>query len=181
MTDIILRALCDADRPADDSVLLPFEARQKARQRVRLASGRDAGLMLPRGQILRHGSVLTSDCGLRVRVAAAPERVSTVRSADPRQLARAAYHLGNRHVWVEVGDGWLRYLHDHVLDRMLVQLGLLVQVETQRFEPEGGAYAHDAHHHDAGHAHSHDHDHDHDDHHHQPAAAPAAAVGPAAR
>jgi urease accessory protein len=149
MTEIILRELADAEAPVDDRVMLPFEARQKARQRVRLASGREAGMMLPRGLVLRHGSVLRGDAGLRVRVEAAPERVSTVRCAGPRSLARAAYHLGNRHVWVEVGDGWLRYLHDHVLDDMVRGLGLEVTVETAPFEPESGAYA--AHRHGHGH------------------------------
>ena len=62
------------------------------------------------------------------------------------KLARAAYHLGNRHVSVQIGAGWLRFLHDHVLDDMVRGLGLVVTLDTQSFEPEAGAYS--------GHAHS---------------------------
>jgi urease accessory protein len=63
-----------------------------------------------------------------------------VRTADLRWLARAAYHLGNRHVALQIGEGWLRYKHDHVLDEMLHGLGLKVAVEQAPFEPEAGAY-----------------------------------------
>jgi urease accessory protein len=83
--------------------------------------------------------------GAAALVCAADERVSTVRAAGAA-LARAAYHLGNRHVAVEVGDAWLRYLHDHVLDQMVRQLGLEVNAESAPFEPEAGAYGADPHH-----------------------------------
>ena len=73
---------------------------------------------------------------------AGPEAVSTVNADDPKALARAAYHLGNRHVAVQVGDGWLRYLADHVLDDMLRGLGLEPKSERAPFEPESGAYGH---------------------------------------
>jgi urease accessory protein len=98
-----------------------------------------------------------------VRVCAAQEAVSTARTADPLKLARACYHLGNRHVPVQVGAGWLRYWHDHVLDDMLVGLGLGVSAELARFEPEGGAYggqvgrAAHGHGHDPGDKHAHSH------------------------
>jgi urease accessory protein len=75
-----------------------------------------------------------------IEIDAASETVSTVRSADHRWLARAAYHLGNRHVALQIGEGWLRYSHDHVLDQMLHGLGLAVTVEQASFEPEAGAY-----------------------------------------
>lgn len=152
---LIFDELRDAtDSAVEDRLELPFEARQKARQKVRLLSGCEAGLKLPRGSVLRGGQVLSGEHGRRVEVVAAPEPVSTVRTSDAEQLARAAYHLGNRHVWVQVGDGWLRYLHDHVLDAMLVGLGLTVVAESAPFEPESGAYA------DHGaHGHSHDHGH----------------------
>ncbi|HXS31813.1 MAG TPA: hypothetical protein VN755_13330, partial [Steroidobacteraceae bacterium] len=83
---------------------------------------------------------------------------------DPQLLARAAYHLGNRHVALQVRASVLCFLHDHVLDDMLRGLGLQVRVETLPFEPEGGAYA--RHEHAHGQAHSHDHDHEHHDHEH---------------
>lgn len=122
---------------------LPFEQRQKSRQRVRLDDGREAAILLPRGTVLRHGDHLRTREGVLIRVVAAPETVSTAFSADAVLLLRAAYHLGNRHVPVQVGAGWLRYLGDHVLDDMLRQLGLDVVVEAAPFQPEAGAYHHE--------------------------------------
>ncbi|MEC7520967.1 MAG: urease accessory protein UreE [Myxococcota bacterium] len=125
---------------------LPFSDRKRSRLRARLTDGREVGLFLPRGTVLRGGDLLRSEDGTVVRVVAAPEPLSTVRSDDARALCRAAYHLGNRHVPVEVGDGWLRYERDHVLDEMVRGLGLEVTLEETGFEPESGAYGH-------GHAH----------------------------
>lgn len=96
--------------------------------------------MLPRGTVLRGGNLLCAENGLVVSVKAADEPVSTVSSTDPQLLSRAAYHLGNRHVAVEVGATWVRYLQDHVLDDMVESLGLKVLHEMQPFEPEAGAY-----------------------------------------
>jgi len=159
MTDLTFTTLTAADTPATDSVSLPFDLRQRARLRVVLASGREAGLKLPRGTILRDGDVLQGSKDQCVRVVAAPETVSTVHCEDPWQLARAAYHLGNRHIWVQVGAGWLRYLHDHVLDDMVQGFGLAVTVEQAPFEPEGGAYTERGGHH---HLHRHEHEHEHE-------------------
>ena len=132
------------------TLTLPFELRQKSRLRVTLDDGREAGLVLARGTLLRGGDLLRADDGTVIAVQAAPESVSTAFADDPVLLLRAAYHLGNRHIAVQVGDHWLRYLHDHVLDHMLEQLGLRVSSEQAAFEPEAGAYG--------GHGHSH-HDH----------------------
>jgi urease accessory protein len=148
---------------ADDSLVLPFDLRSRSRFRAHLASGEEVGVILQRGQVLRGGDRLRTADGRVVAVAAAPESVSTLRCADPRVLARAAYHLGNRHVALQVGDGWLRYRHDHVLDDMARGLGLAVLQEEAPFEPEPGAYAPGAAH---GHDHDHDHDHGHDGHRH---------------
>jgi urease accessory protein len=116
-------------------------------------------VIIERGQVLRGGDRLQADDGTVVEVRAAPETVSTARADDARQLLRAAYHLGNRHVALQLGESWLRYLHDHVLDQMLAGLGLRVWVEAAPFEPESGAYApaHGGHGHDQGHGHSHSH------------------------
>lgn len=158
-------------------LVLPFELRQKSRLRARLSSGEEAGLVLERGTVLRGGDLLRADNGAVIEVVAALETVSTVRETDAMRLARAAYHLGNRHVPVQVGAGWLRYGHDHVLDDMVRGLGLTVLVEQAPFEPEAGAYGHgsrSAHDHgeqahDHGHSHEgirqepeHHHDHSHD-------------------
>lgn len=125
-----------------DRLVLPFHLRQKGRQRARLASGREVGLQMPRGTVLRGGDLLEAATGERVVVVAEPERVSTASTHDRLLLARAAYHLGNRHVHLEVGAGWVRYLHDHVLDEMVEALGLTVLHDLLPFEPEAGAYSH---------------------------------------
>ncbi|MEM8767148.1 MAG: urease accessory protein UreE [Pseudomonadota bacterium] len=169
MTRLIFSELAGDATPENvaDRLILPFHARQKARQRITLASGQEAGLKLPRGTLLRGGDRLLATDGTIIEVQAEAEPVSTVRTGDPQQLARAAYHLGNRHVPVEVGDGWVRYGADHVLDAMLVGLGLAPSAEIAPFEPEGGAYTHGSHSHGAAHNHGHDRDHDHDHDHDQ--------------
>lgn len=124
----------------DGFLSLPIDSRIKSRLKVTLDDGRDAGLFLRRGHILRGGEQLTSQCGLVIEVRAAPEKVSTVYCKDAHLLTRVAYHLGNRHVPLQVEQGWVRYQHDHVLDEMVEGLGAIVTTETAPFEPEGGAY-----------------------------------------
>ncbi|MDQ3035888.1 MAG: urease accessory protein UreE [Myxococcota bacterium] len=157
------------------TLTLPFELRQRSRLRAMLdrdegdAAGggaREVALFLPRGTVLRGGDLLRAVDGTVVIVRAAVESVSTVRGHDPMGLARAAYHLGNRHVPLEVGEGWLRYGHDHVLDDMVRGLGLEVRAEHAPFEPESGAYG-------GHHDHHHDHHHDEEEDGHRHAAARA--------
>ena len=135
------------------TLTLPFEQRTKTRLRVTLDDGSDAGLFLARGSTLRDGDCLASEDGVAVRVRAAPETVSSARCTDPLLFARACYHLGNRHVLLQITSGLLRYRHDHVLDDMLRGLGLEVIVEEAPFEPEPGAYGGPG----TGHVHAHDH------------------------
>jgi urease accessory protein len=138
---------------------LPFDARQKSRLRTRLASGEDAALVLPRGDVLRGGDLVLASDGRVVEVIAAAERVLHVECASATELARCAYHLGNRHVPVEVGKHFLRLAEDHVLEKMLSGLGAKLTHVTAPFEPEAGAYHGNAaggHHHDEDH---HDHEH----------------------
>ncbi|MGQ0592351.1 MAG: urease accessory protein UreE [Gammaproteobacteria bacterium] len=130
---------------ADATLTLSLEARQKSRQRVTLDSGEEMALTLPRGACLRDGDLLCAEDGRVIAVRAAAEAVSTVRTDDPTLLTRAAYHLGNRHVALEIGTGSVRYLEDHVLDAMVEALGLRVERERRPFEPETGAYAGHAH------------------------------------
>ncbi len=137
------------DGTADDRLILPFDQRQKSRLRVTLASGDEAALLLERGTTLRGGDRLRADDGRIVLVVAADEALARVTAADPAALARAAYHLGNRHVKLQVGPGWLRMEQDHVLEHMLEHLGATVAHELAPFEPESGAYG-------GGHAHHHD-------------------------
>lgn len=124
----------------DDTLTLPFEVRQKSRAAVRTDRGVEVGLFLPRGSLLRSGMMLTGVDGYKVRIKAAPEPVSVVRNQDPLLFARACYHLGNRHVSLQILDGELRYLSDHVLDHMLKGIGLEVTHNNLPFEPEAGAY-----------------------------------------
>ena len=139
-----------------DTLTLPFDLRQKARLHATLDSGVEAGLFLERGQVLRGGDVLKSESGDYIQVCAAQEEVSTITCDSAHLFARACYHLGNRHVPLEIASDYLRYQHDHVLDDMLIQLGCKVIHEQAAFEPESGAYANT-------HAHSHSHTHSHTD------------------
>ncbi len=119
---------------------LPFELRSRSRLRVRLADGREVAVVLARGSVLRDGSVLEGG-GLRVRVRAADEDVIEVKASDASTLARAAYHLGNRHVPLQVAGDRLVIGYDPVLVDMLIGLGVRTQRTWAPFEPEAGAYA----------------------------------------
>ena len=142
----ITRKLPASTTPADVKLVLPFQLRNKSRLRTALETGEEVGLILERGSILRGGDLLLAEDGRVVQVVAEPETVSTVQASEPWALCRASYHLGNRHVALQIGNGWVRYQHDHVLDDMVRGLGLAVTVEQAPFEPEAGAYG--------GHSHS---------------------------
>jgi urease accessory protein len=163
------------------ALVLPFDARSRSRLRATLATGEEVALFLPRGTVLRGGDVLVADDGGLIRVEAAPETVLLVSAASPLALTRAAYHLGNRHTPVEVGDGYLKLEYDPVLRDMLLRLDVDVAEALMPFEPEAGAYGgghkhghdatftedfalaqrvfHEHHGHDHDHAHEHDHVH----------------------
>jgi|SRR5690606_23112229 len=126
-------------------LVLPYEQRQKCRLRTRTTGGEEVGLFLPRGQSLRHGDILLADDGRRVRVTAMPEAVLQVECGDALQLARIAYHLGNRHVPLQLGQGWLRIAADDVLRQMVEGLGGTAVPMQAPFEPEPGAYGSHAH------------------------------------
>ncbi|MFZ5457207.1 MAG: urease accessory protein UreE [Pseudomonadota bacterium] len=144
---LLIETFAPADAVPADTLTLSFELRAKCRLRTRLDSGEEVGLFLPRGTILRGDDLLAGKDGRVVAVRSAPERVIEARSADALLIARAAYHLGNRHVAVEVQPGLLRLAADHVLAQMLVGLGLDVRATQAPFEPEAGAYGgHPAHH-----------------------------------
>ena len=161
---------------------LPFEQRQKSRLRAQLDSGEEVGLVLPRGEILRGGDLVTASDGRIIEVIARPEPLLHVECDTPVALARIAYHLGNRHVPLEVGEGYLRLSPDRVIEQMILGLGARLRKIEAAFEPEAGAYGgghrhdemghggriHDHHHdsdHQPGHVHGpgcgHDHPHDH--------------------
>jgi urease accessory protein len=120
-------------------IVLSFEERQKSRLRAKLESGDEVALILPRGNVLRGGDVVKATDGREVEIVAAAEKLLHVESPS---LARIAYHLGNRHVAVQLGEGFLRIAEDHVLEDMLRKLGARVSHIEAPFEPEAGAYGH---------------------------------------
>jgi len=138
------------DAVATEKLVLLFELRCKSRLRTRLESGEEAGLFLERGTVLRGGDLLEANDGRIVEVMAALEAVMEVRSDNALTLARVAYHLGNRHVAVQLQPGLLRFAKDHVLGEMVRGLGLEVVETLAAFEPESGAYGGHG-----GHAHGH--------------------------
>ena len=161
---------------------LSFDERTKSRLRTRLDSGEEAALMLPRGEVLRGGDLVTASDGRVIEILSRKESLLHVECDSAIALAKVAYHLGNRHVPVEVGEGYLRIAADHVLEDMVKKLGARVSALEAPFEPEAGAYAgghrhdemghggkiHDHGHDDHNHDHDHDHEHcDHDHHHHK--------------
>lgn len=126
--------------PAEARLRLPFELRRKSRQRARLESGEEVALMLPRGEVLRGGDRVIASDGRIIEIVSDEERLLHVEAATSAELSRMAYHLGNRHVPVEVGNGHLRLAEDHVLEEMLRRLGARVTLVQAPFEPEAGAY-----------------------------------------
>jgi urease accessory protein len=131
---------------------LPFDLRQKSRLRTALTTGEEVVLALPRGMVLRGGDWVVATDGRVIEVVASRESVFHVLCPSPLGLARAAYHLGNRHVPLQLGDGWLRIGADHVLEEMLKGLGATVIALEAPFEPEAGAYApHHRHDNESGH------------------------------
>ena len=130
-------ALCAAQ--AAGRLSLAFERRQRSRQRAKLDSGEEIGMVLPHGEVLRGGDCVLASDGRVFEVVSAPERLLHIEAPS---LARIAYHLGNRHVPVQVGEGYLRIAEDHVLEDLLRRLGASVRHIEAPFEPEGGAYLH---------------------------------------
>ena len=178
------------------TVELDWDVRQKSRFAATDSAGRELGIFLQRGTLVRGGDVLVAEDGSLVRVIAAPQPVLVITHCANHgtafDLTRAAYHLGNRHVPIELQPDHLKIEPDHVLADMLRAMHLIVTEQNLAFEPEGGAYAAghggghshgghghgDDHHHGHGQGHSHDHDHTHDHghtHEHSHAVAPATA------
>ena len=145
------------------SVSLDWDVRQKSRFQVEDSSGRVLSVFLQRGHVVRGGDVLVADDGSLVRIEAAPQallRITTCpQHGTPFDLIRAAYHLGNRHVPIELKPDHLQIEPDAVLADMLRSMHLIVNKVDEAFEPEGGAYG--AHHGGSGHSHDDGHDHAH--------------------
>jgi urease accessory protein len=166
-------------------IVLPYDLRKKSRLHTHSRCGKEVGLFLERGNILKGGDQLRAESGELICIVAADEDLSTAFCSDQLQLLKAAYHLGNRHVPLQIGSlqigesetYWLRYQPDYVLDDMLLRIGLKVVHEKAPFHPESGAYGSAANitaaefklvqsHSHHGHAHEHDHPHGHTHGHH---------------
>lgn len=137
-----------------DSLTLPWETRQKGRFRAVSDKGREVGVFLPRGGALRHGELLHTECGKTLMVQARAETLVHAGCDDWFVFARACYHLGNRHVPLQIGERWLRFQPDHVLQELAELLGLATSTLEAGFNPEDGAYS--------GHGHNHHNRHHHD-------------------
>lgn len=150
---------------AADTIVLDYEGRHRRRVTMTGTRGTEFLLDLPEAVVLRGGDALVLEDGRLIEIVAAPEELAEVRCDDPRQLARVAYHIGNRHVQAEIMDNRLRMRRDHVLEDMVRGLGAKVSHIEAPFEPDTGAYepvVHAKHAH-KDHAHDH-HGHDHHDH-----------------
>ena len=138
-------------------VVLDWDTRQKSRFQATDSQGRTLGVFLPRGSVVRGGDVLVAEDGSLVRVVAAPQAVLRItpcpQHGTPFDLVRAAYHLGNRHVPIELTPAYLQIEPDHVLADMLRAMHLAVQEQQAAFEPESGAYGDHATSHGHGHSH----------------------------
>ncbi|WP_426439622.1 urease accessory protein UreE [Bradyrhizobium genosp. P] len=163
------------DAPAD-TVVLDFDDRHRRRMAMTGTRGFEFLLDLENATALRGGDALVLEDGRLVEVVAAPEPLVEIRGSDPHHLIRVAWHLGNRHLPTQIMPKGLRIRRDHVIEAMVKGLGARVVEIEAPFDPEGGAYAGQAHAeephghtgHDHAHSHAHDHRdlHDHGHHHH---------------
>jgi urease accessory protein len=162
--------------PRIDSIIVSGDQRRLQTAHLTGVNGTVIGVMLPEPVLLRMGDALELDDGSLVDVVVEPEALIEVRGNDLTHLARLAWHLGDRHVPVQVLSNRLRMRRDAALEAMLGQLGARLTAIDAPFDPEGGAYAaqaahahhgHDHHGHDH-HEHGHHHDHAHHDHVHGP-------------
>src|SRR3954467_3118776 len=139
------------------TIELDWDVRQKSRFDATDSQGRQLGVFLPRGTLVRGGDVLGAEDGSMIKVIAAPQAVLRITvcasHGSPFDLTRAAYHLGNRHVPIELKPDHLKIEPDHVLADMLRAMHLIVNEAEEAFEPEGGAYSSGSHGHDHGHDH----------------------------
>jgi urease accessory protein len=153
------------------TITLDWDTRQKSRFDTTDSAGRQLGVFLPRGTVVRGGDVLVAEDGSLVRVVAAPQNVLRITACtehgSPFDLTRAAYHLGNRHVPIELQPDHLKIEPDHVLTDMLRAMHMTVVEVSEPFEPENGAYGDHGGHAHGGHSqggHEHGHNHGHADH-----------------
>ncbi|MGJ8694471.1 MAG: urease accessory protein UreE [Thalassotalea sp.] len=136
-----------------DAITIDQDTRKKARIKGKTDGGLDIGIFMARGHPLLVGEVLKTECGKLIEIKGQAEPVSTAIATDWQTFAKICYHLGNRHTVLQVGELWLRYKPDHVLDELCQKYGLSIDSSPAIFEPENGAYGGKGH----GHSHSHEH------------------------
>ncbi len=133
---------------AHDTLTLDYDDRKRGRFKSVTDSGQEIGVFLDRGKVLRQGQVLKTECGKIIVIIAKPEMVTTAKCDDSLVFAKCCYHLGNRHVPLQIGDCWLCFKPDHVLEEMVHLLGMKIEQHSLPFDPESGAYKGGHHHHD---------------------------------
>ncbi|KMT64365.1 urease accessory protein UreE [Catenovulum maritimum] len=160
----VYQRLSHIHQPCHDSITLDFTTRQKARIKASTDSGQAIGIFVDRGNPLKVGEILKTECGKLIQVNGAKEEVNTATTSDWHTFSKVCYHLGNRHTQLQMGELWLRFKPDHVLAELAENYGLSVRTHDAVFEPESGAYGKHSGHshsheneHDHGHSHSHDH------------------------
>ncbi|CAH9017670.1 urease accessory protein UreE [Candidatus Nitrosacidococcus sp. I8] len=137
-----------SETPATLEIAFTFEERERSQLRFHLPDGQEAAFRIERGTTLTVGDKLGTTDGLVLEIQAKPEDLMEVQAQHPLDLIRAAYHLGNRHVRLQIGEGWLRLPSDYVLEEMLIHIGVSVTKVIAPYQPEAGAYG-------GGHHHSH--------------------------
>ncbi len=155
MAHLTISKLAEAGSTHQATLTLPFELRQKTRFKSKLDDGREVGLLLQRGRTLQSGDLLKAEDETVVQVRAADETVTQVQADTSLLIARLCFHLGNRHVPLQISETWLRYQRDHVLDQLVESLGGRISHISAPFEPETGAYQPVSHQHRHPHGHSH--------------------------
>ena len=158
MLEIHEKIATDPNSNADELICLDHLIREKGRFKILSESGCEIRIFLERGQLLKEGQRLLSTCGKTVQVAYAKEPVVRATAEDWQTFVKACYHLGNRHVRLQIGERCLLMTPDHVLEAMIESFGLTVEACDAVFVPEIGAYA-------KGHSHSHSHSHSHEHEH----------------
>ncbi len=148
----VYQRLSHVHEPVLASITLDHGTRQKARIKAKTDQGEDVGIFVERGHPLKIGEVLKTECGKLIEVKGAKEPVITASTADWHTFSKVCYHLGNRHTVLQVGERWLRFKPDHVLQELCEMYGLETSSDPAVFEPESGAYGGHS-----GHSHSHEH------------------------
>ncbi|WP_438863220.1 urease accessory protein UreE [Neptunicella sp.] len=150
----VYQRLDHAHQPINDSITLDYDTRQKARIKSTTDQGEAIAIFIERGHPLKVGEILKTECGKLVQVKGALEAVVTATTDDWQVFSKMCYHLGNRHTKIQIGDRWLRFKPDHVLEELVTNYALDTDHQPALFEPESGAYGAQ---HGAGHHHEHEH------------------------